>query len=119
MLKTGETVNVFSFPSLNDKVRNRKQWFNSLPNIVVDTQSKRICEKHWPENYETVSIKGHLVPLHPPSVFSVPDSYRRQSINQPPNVEKRNVDLESRDQQEEERQSAARKELDSMKTGIT
>ena len=113
---TGETVPVFRFPSLNDKVRSRKQWFDSLPNIVADTESKRICEKHWPENYETINIKGRVLPLNPPSVFNLPDSCCRQTIDQPRNVETRNVDSESRRLREEERKNNAKREIDTIKS---
>ena len=111
----GETV-VFRFPSTTDEERSRRLWFDSLPNKVEDTDSKRICEKHWPENYETVKRKGRDVPLHPPSVFSLPLSFCRQSIDQPCNVKKRRIDSEARRQQQEELENATRKEKDTIET---
>ena len=100
--RTKETVTVFCFPSLKDPTRSRKSWFDSLPNIVEDTPSRRICEKHWPENYEKVNRTGHMVPRNPPSVFSVPASFCRQTAAQSRNVEHRSVDSESRHRQEEQ-----------------
>ena len=73
--KTGETVYVFSFSSEADQVRSRKLLFDSLPNIVKDMKAKRICIKHWPENFKTVSRKGSEVPADSPSIFSLPKSF--------------------------------------------
>ena len=73
--RTGEVVPVFSFPSLKDRIRKRKQWFVSLPNVVEDTKCKRICTKHWPVGFATINRTGHKVPLNPPSVFKLPSSY--------------------------------------------
>ena len=87
--RTGEVVPVFSFPSNKDRVRKRKLWFDSLPSVVEDTTSKRICIKHWPARYATVNRTGHEVPLDPPSVFGLPSSYCRQTIDQPRDVEVR------------------------------
>ena len=40
--------------------------------------------------------KGHKLPVHPPSIFSLPTSYQRQTVSSKPrNVEARNVDSES------------------------
>ena len=69
-----ETYQVFSFPAENDPDRSRKEWYDSLPNVIIDTTGKKICIRHWPENYETVKRKGHLVPAKPPSVWPVPQS---------------------------------------------
>ena len=69
----GETVSVFSFPTDPEQ---RKLWIDRLPNIIQHSDSLRVCAKHWPKNYETISKKGHLRPAKPPSVFkNVADSF--------------------------------------------
>ena len=40
--------------------------------------------------------KGHVRPVFPPSVFSLPKSFSRQTSTIPRNVEARNVDAASR-----------------------
>ena len=92
--KPGETVQVYSFPSKNDKERDRQPWFDFLPNVVNDMESKRICIKRWPENFKTVPRKGNrfLQIFH---LFSVcQNRFCRQSIGEPRNQKQRGVDSE-------------------------
>ena len=72
---------------------------NGLPNILTEpiTKNTAVCIKHWPPNYETRARKGHLVPVSPPSMFSLPTSFLRQTTTPVPrNVQSRNVDAASR-----------------------
>ena len=70
---------------------------NALPNKVENlTDYMGICEKHWPPNFPTVRVKGHDLPLNPPSVWSVPDSFYRQLKSPDRDVKKRCIDVESR-----------------------
>ena len=114
--KTGETVQVYSFPSKNDKERDRQPWFDCLPNVVNDTESKRICIKHWPENFKTVPRKGKQVPANLPSVFSLPKSFCRQSIGEPRNLKQRGVDSESRSSHDNEKKDLLMKVKDMIKS---
>ena len=114
--RTGEVVPVFSFPSYKDRVRKRKLWFDSLPSVVEDTTSKKICIKHWPARYATVNRTGHEVPLDPSSVFGLPSSYCRQTIDQLRDVEVRGIDSESRNRRKENREIKVRKEKDRIKS---
>ena len=78
-----ESVKWHNFPS---DPTERARWINSLSNILPDgaTDKMVVCVKHWPPNYETYKKKGHHVPVNPPSVFSVPSSFARQTICSPP-----------------------------------
>ena len=57
--KKGETeekekVRLFRFP---DDSTERKTWIKSLPNAdFVYTESKRVCENHWPRGYPTTVV---------------------------------------------------------------
>ena len=56
-----------------------------------------VCIKHWSPNYETRAKKGHLVPVNPPSMFSLPTSFLRQTTTPVSrNVQSRNVDAAPR-----------------------
>ena len=56
-----------------------------------------MCVKHWPPNYKTKPKKGHQVPVHPPSVFSLPKSCARQTApTTSQDIAVRKVDSESR-----------------------
>ena len=94
--ETGKTYQVFSFPAEKETDRSRKEWFDSLPNVTEDTPGKKICIRHWPENFETVNRTGHLVPAKPPSVFDLPKSFCRQSVPKARNPLERGVDSDSR-----------------------
>ena len=81
-------MRVFGFgPKDSDK---RISWINAL-NV---TDYMGICEKHWSSTFPTVRVKGHDLPLIPPSVWSVPDSFCRQSPDR--DVKKRCIDAEPR-----------------------
>ena len=70
-----DDVKLFRFPSDEGE---RELWIKCLPNLdFVWTASKRICEKHWPVNYEkkVVNRNRNFSPLDPPSIFEgVPTS---------------------------------------------
>lgn len=67
-LSTKEYVPMFRFPKDDEA---RQSWIRCLPNAnFIYTDSKRICEKHWPPNYQTKTVSGGLrVPVCAPSVF--------------------------------------------------
>ena len=69
---------MFRFPK--DPIEE-KRWIQSLPNILTTVTTKNIgvCVRHWPEGYPTVSVKGHLRPALPPSVFGVPKTILPQT----------------------------------------
>ena len=99
-------VSVYKFPTKDDE---KRAWVNALPNMVkVEdvTENVVICEKHWPEGFETTTKKGHTRPKYPPSVFSVPASCAPQTSNAPRDIKSRKVDSESRSeaQKKEERE---------------
>ena len=104
--ETGKTYTVFSFPSKDGPERSREQWFDSLPNVTKDTPAKKICIRHWPENFETVKRNKYDVPAKLPSIFDVPKSFCRQSGEQPRNIRKRGIDSETRRARVEEREAA-------------
>ena len=61
-----------------------------------------VCVKHWSPDYDTYKKKRRYVPVDPPSIFSVPSSYLRQTgLISPRNIESRKVDAESRRKSEE------------------
>ena len=66
---------IFRLPSAKTKHTERQRWIKTIPNTVPNSKDTSICEKHWPTNYETVSVNGKLRPRDPPSIFSgVPQS---------------------------------------------
>lgn len=109
-------VCVYRFPSTTDEERDRQLWFNSLPNKVEDTDTKRICQKHWPENFESIKRKGRDVPLNPPTIFSLPPSFCRQTVKRPRNVRTRSIDSDTRRMKQEKREEDLNKERDLIKT---
>ena len=112
--ETGKTYPVFSFPPNNDPERSRKEWFESLPNVITDTPGKKICICHWPGNFETISQKGHQVPAKPPSVWPVPKSCCRQTVPKDRNPSQRGVDSESRQNNAAKRRLSAREKADTI-----
>ena len=88
-------VPVHQFPS--DKLE-KDRWINALVNILPKKPTKNmvICALHWPPNYPTYRKKGHDIPANPPSIFSFPKSFSRQSQSLPRNIKKRRIDGESR-----------------------
>ena len=80
-------------------VASVQRWIDALPNILTEpiTKNTAVCIKHWPPNYETRAKKGHLIPVSPPSLFSLPTSFLHQTTTPVPrNVQSRNVDAASR-----------------------
>ena len=65
MMELTKKSDCFSFPA--DDELKRKLWFASLPNVVKETKSKKICTEHWPDNFATIRKKGHDTPRDPPS----------------------------------------------------
>lgn len=91
-----ERVSSYGFPL--DDPDKLQRWIDAVPNVLPDriTKSMRVCVKHWPAGYETYRKKGHNKPVHPPSVFSVPKSYLRQTVpSTPRQVKARNVTAKS------------------------
>ena len=92
-----EVVPVHSFPT---NVDERQTWVDALPNILSKSPPTRdmvVCVKHWPPNYKTKPKKGHHVPVHLPSVFSLPKYCASQTASTTSrDIEVRKVDSESR-----------------------
>ena len=112
--ETGKIYPVFSFPAKDDPERSRKEWFESLPNVITDTQGKKICIRHWPENFETINRTGHQVPAKPPSVWPVPNSCCRQTVPKARNPSQRGVDSESRKINAAKRRLSAQEKADTI-----
>ena len=112
--ETGKTYPVFSFPAKDDPERSRKEWFESLPNVITDTQGKKICIRHWPKNFETINRTGHQVPAKPPSVWPVPNSCCRQTVPKARNPSQRGVDSESRKINAAKRRLSAQEKADTI-----
>ena len=62
-------MSVYRFPNDSDEL---KKWIQAIPNAnLTVTKNTVICELHWPENFETVKVRGgKLRPKNPPSVWS-------------------------------------------------
>ena len=100
-----EYVSAHGFPSNEGE---RQRWLDALPNVVKKvTRDTVVCVKHWPPGYKTYMKKGHVRPVSPPSVFSLPKSFLRQTSTMPRNVEARNVDAASRAEISEARNKSA------------
>ena len=49
----------------------REQWLKIIPrHNTPDTKNTVVCERHWPQGYETVKRFGKERPRYPPSVFA-------------------------------------------------
>ena len=60
-------VTVFRLPKDKDE---RERWMKAIPrDNIPDSPNTVVCIKHFPEGFETVSVKGKLRPKNPPSVF--------------------------------------------------
>ena len=74
-----------------------------------------VCIKHWPPNYPTYNKEGHQIPVDPPSVFSVPNTFSRQvQTVTPRNITERQIDSESRSQAMEKRKEQATEQADKI-----
>ena len=64
---------VFRLPS---EEIERKRWLAAIPrDNTPDSKDTVVCERHWPQNYSTITLFGKLRPLNPPSVLNcVPSS---------------------------------------------
>ena len=86
-----KTVSVYGFP-LKDRGELSK-WLSVLPNIIDPdkvTRNMGVCALHWPNDTPMKTINGKHRPLDPPSVFSVPKSFLRQTVpSTPRNVNER------------------------------
>ena len=92
--KLDAKIRLFSFPSDPAK---RTAWVSALPNVLEKvTKNMGVCEKHWPPNLPTIRVKGHDLPLNPPSIWSVPDSFCKQHKSHDRAVMDRGIDAESR-----------------------
>ena len=54
----------------------QQRWINALPNVLGKiTKNTVVCVNHWSLNYKTYQKKGHIHPVHPPPVLSMPKSF--------------------------------------------
>ena len=70
----GATNGNFRFPKDEEA---RQRWRRAIPRKDIPTHKDTvICEKHWPANFEKVSVHGKWRPRDddPPSIFDVPKS---------------------------------------------
>ncbi len=69
-----EKVTVYGFPS--DEVE-RQRWTSAMPNILPKvTPTMGICHFHFPRDVKMKRIKGHNIPVDPPSIFAgIPPSF--------------------------------------------
>ena len=73
-----QKIRVFSFPKDPNR---RTAWVSALPNVLQKvTNNMGVCENHWPPNFPTIIVKGHDLPLNPPSIWSVPDAYASRIV---------------------------------------
>ena len=74
-----EKVDTHGFPI--DDPAELERWVNAIPNILPSpiTKHMAVCVKHWPPDYDTYKKNRRYVPVDPPSLFSVPSSYLRQT----------------------------------------
>ncbi|GFO37602.1 THAP domaincontaining protein 5like [acyrthosiphon pisum] [Plakobranchus ocellatus] len=64
---SNDKITVFRLP--RDK-EERQRWKKAIPrDNIPDHPNTVVCIKHFPEGFETVSVKGSLRPKHPPSIF--------------------------------------------------
>ena len=63
----------------------REQWLKIIPrDNTPDTKNTVVCERHWPQGYETVKCFGKERPRYPPSVFDcVKPSLLRTTVPAP------------------------------------
>ena len=62
-------ISVFRLPKDKDE---RGRWMKAIPrdNIhIPDSANVVVCIKHFPDGFETVSVKGRLRPKNLPSIF--------------------------------------------------
>lgn len=70
---TDEKVNVFSFPTDNNKC---DRCVRALSNTTNVTKYIGVREKHWPNGYEKIGKKGSNILYNSPSIFEgVPKLY--------------------------------------------
>ena len=63
-----DRVSVFRLPKDKDE---RERWMKAIPrDNIPDSADTVVCIKHFPDGFETVSVKGRLRPKNPPSIFS-------------------------------------------------
>lgn len=74
--RSSKRVSVFRFPNNDSAADERERWIKAVPNAnLIVNKNTVICEKHWPESYDTVCIRGKLRPKNPPSVWpGIPES---------------------------------------------
>ena len=49
---------------------DREKWLKVIPrDNIADSKHTVVCERHWPQSYESVQCYGKERPRHPPSVF--------------------------------------------------
>ena len=76
--QTGAPGKVFRFP---DKEEEKEKWIRAIPRKRESFSVKShtvVCEKHWPQGYDTYKHYGKDRPIDPPSVFpDIPESCLR------------------------------------------
>ncbi len=90
-----EKVTVYGFPS--DEVE-RQRWISAMPNILPKvTPTMGVCRLHFPRDVKMKRIKGHNIPVDPPSIFAgIPPSFCVQTPNHHRDLERRCVTSEKR-----------------------
>ncbi|GFN93906.1 THAP domain-containing protein 11 [Plakobranchus ocellatus] len=64
---SNDKITVFRLP--RDK-EERQGWKKAIPrDNILDHPNTVVCIKHFPEEFETISVTGSLRPKHPPSIF--------------------------------------------------
>lgn len=67
---SGKKARIFRLPRMVKEREERDRWIKSIPrDNIKDNDNTRICEKHWPDGYETVTVNSKVRPKDPPSVF--------------------------------------------------
>ena len=62
-----DKISVFRLPKDKDE---RECWMKAIPrDNIPDSAYTVVCIKHFPDGFETVSVKGRLRPKNPPSIF--------------------------------------------------
>ena len=105
-----EKVTVFSFPTDENE---RKRWLNALPNIIPPehvTKNMGVCCRHWPPDARTKSVKGHKIPIDPPELFDVPQTFVKQVQSRDRDVDSRRISFEIRSSQPDELEEFIKKD---------
>ena len=65
--KADDKVTAYRLPR---NLEERDRWIKAIPrDNIPNTSNTVVCIKHFPEGFETLSVKGKLRPKHPPFIF--------------------------------------------------